>query len=113
MTKNPSDAICSHCKMPIRIRNPSGFCDHLYYPESCEICKKADGKIREMRKGEVEEIAQIIGSSSGATQALKQAEKMKNPVFIRGKDSIWVIEAEEPKSEKGTELKRVSASFPM
>ena len=44
MTENPSDAICSHCKMPIRIRNPSGFCDHLYYPESCEICKKADAE---------------------------------------------------------------------
>lgn len=31
--------ICSHCKMDIRVRNPSGYCDHLYYPENCETCK--------------------------------------------------------------------------
>jgi len=29
---------CEHCKMDIAIRNPSGFCDHLYYPESCKVC---------------------------------------------------------------------------
>ena len=32
--------ICKHCGEPIAIRNPSGYCDHLYYPENCEICKK-------------------------------------------------------------------------
>lgn len=32
----PSD--CHHCRMPISLRNPSGSCDHLYYPESCETC---------------------------------------------------------------------------
>lgn len=38
--------ICDHCKMPIAIRNPSGFCDHLHYPENCDVCleKKAGGK---------------------------------------------------------------------
>lgn len=53
MKKNPNDQednkaefftmpneICDHCKESIWIRNPSGFCDHLYYPEYCEICKK-------------------------------------------------------------------------
>lgn len=30
---------CPHCKMDRRIRNPSGFCDHLYYPECCPICQ--------------------------------------------------------------------------
>ncbi len=34
------DRICEHCNMPIRIRNPSGFCDHLQYPEYCDICKR-------------------------------------------------------------------------
>ena len=33
-------AICKHCKMPIEIRNPSGYCDHLHYPEYCEKCKE-------------------------------------------------------------------------
>jgi hypothetical protein len=30
--------ICSHCKGDIAIRNPSGFCDHLHYPENCPVC---------------------------------------------------------------------------
>ena len=38
------DNICSHCKMPKAIRNPSGFCDHLYYPDNCKICKKRENK---------------------------------------------------------------------
>lgn len=32
---------CDHCKMDTAIRNPSGFCDHLYYPDCCEVCKAA------------------------------------------------------------------------
>ena len=33
---------CKHCKLPISRRNPSGLCDHLYYPESCKICEEND-----------------------------------------------------------------------
>lgn len=35
----PPEWICQHCNGDIRLRNPTGKCDHLYYPESCEICK--------------------------------------------------------------------------
>ena len=35
---------CNHCGMDIKIRNPSGFCDHLYYPDYCEVCKKNEAK---------------------------------------------------------------------
>jgi hypothetical protein len=34
--------LCPHCNELIALRNPSGFCDHLYYPENCEVCKKHD-----------------------------------------------------------------------
>lgn len=30
--------ICLHCGGDVRIRNPKGFCDHLYYPDNCEGC---------------------------------------------------------------------------
>jgi hypothetical protein len=30
--------LCEHCGMDLALRNPSGKCDHLYYPEACEIC---------------------------------------------------------------------------
>ena len=43
MTEEQLDVmyVCLHCKMDKRIRNPSGYCDHLYYPESCEICMQS------------------------------------------------------------------------
>lgn len=36
----PVPNICEHCDQDIALRNPSGFCDHLYYPDYCKICKK-------------------------------------------------------------------------
>ncbi len=29
---------CVHCNGDIEIRNPTGYCDHLKYPEYCETC---------------------------------------------------------------------------
>ena len=36
--KISSRKTCEHCGGSLRIRNSKGFCDHLYYPEYCEIC---------------------------------------------------------------------------
>ena len=36
------DEICKHCKEPIRIRKPKSWCDHLYYPDNCIICRKRE-----------------------------------------------------------------------
>lgn len=30
---------CPHCGFDKDIRNPSGYCDHLHYPDYCAICK--------------------------------------------------------------------------
>lgn len=38
---------CNHCGGSIEIRNPTGECDHLYYPENCDVCRKAEGSKRE------------------------------------------------------------------
>lgn len=32
--------ICLHCKGLVRLTNPSGFCNHVYYPENCQICRR-------------------------------------------------------------------------
>lgn len=32
--------LCKHCGGNISIRNPSGYCDHLYHPDACTICKR-------------------------------------------------------------------------
>ena len=31
---------CPHCDQSINVRNPTGYCDHLYYPNYCETCKE-------------------------------------------------------------------------
>ena len=38
--KNFGAQICGHCGGLVRIRNPTGKCDHLYYPECCGVCSK-------------------------------------------------------------------------
>ena len=40
--KLPKQFICPHCKGDIRIRNPKGYCDHLYYPEYCDKCQEIE-----------------------------------------------------------------------
>jgi len=30
---------CEHCEGDIKVRNPKGYCDHLQYPEYCQICR--------------------------------------------------------------------------
>jgi len=37
-----NESLCKHCGGDLSIRNPKGYCDHLYYPENCEICKKKE-----------------------------------------------------------------------
>lgn len=39
MLNGKKEGKCPHCGMDKKIRNPSGYCDHLYYPDSCDICK--------------------------------------------------------------------------
>jgi len=36
---------CSHCQMDRAVRNPSGYCDHLYYPEYCKVCEKMESEL--------------------------------------------------------------------
>ncbi len=39
--KRPSKEVtCPHCFLDIELRNPSGYCDHLHYPESCKVCQE-------------------------------------------------------------------------
>lgn len=42
--------VCSHCGYSTDVRNQSGRCDHLYYPENCHICWNN-------QKGEAEEMS--------------------------------------------------------
>jgi hypothetical protein len=46
---------CPNCGGLISVRNPTGKCDHLYYPENVV-------KINNDRNGEVEELAKFLGT---------------------------------------------------
>jgi hypothetical protein len=39
--RNMKDERCKYCGGPVAIRNPTGVCDHLYYPENCntKLCR--------------------------------------------------------------------------
>lgn len=36
--------ICAHCGGEVKIRNPTMKCDHLYFPDNCEVCKANEVK---------------------------------------------------------------------
>lgn len=41
--KITKESECPHCGNDKNIRNPTGWCDHLYYPEYCKTCKAMGG----------------------------------------------------------------------
>jgi hypothetical protein len=40
---------CKHCGGDLTIRNPTGICDHLYYPDYCKICKQREESDKEAK----------------------------------------------------------------
>ena len=36
----PVEKECEHCGGSVKIRNPKGFCDHLYYPDNISNIKE-------------------------------------------------------------------------
>ncbi len=40
--------LCPHCDYSIDLRNPSGFCDHLHYPDECHVCGKSKPAVEEI-----------------------------------------------------------------
>lgn len=54
--------LCKHCGMDIAIRNPSGYCDHLYYPENCDVYNE---KIQTDKQKLVEILTEFMGWSCG------------------------------------------------
>jgi len=45
LTDRKQTGKCQHCLGDLKIRNPMGYCDHLYYPENCNTCKQRDDSI--------------------------------------------------------------------
>lgn len=70
---------CAHCKGNIEIRNPKGFCDHLYYPDACAICS-VKIKPRNLAPHEIDEMADTLEVTS---RFLSQTDDFKTSGFLK------------------------------
>ncbi len=101
-SSTPSENICPKCHMDTSIRNPSGHCDHLYYPENVsqkepeEAWEKAF--VRKfgvymygmLSKDNVLEIRQFIKDllSQQRTQTIEEIEKWSGEWLKRNENQI-------------------------
>lgn len=67
------DITCKHCKGFISIRNPKGYCDHLYYPENCEHCKGLESE--RIKKQRIQEDCHCHGPCCGNSKVNKCRHK--------------------------------------
>jgi hypothetical protein len=45
------DELCKHCGGPIATRNPTGTCDHLFWPDNLSAdAKRANGFVKVVRE---------------------------------------------------------------
>jgi hypothetical protein len=41
--------VCCYCQCDKRLVNPTGFCNHLYYPMNCDICNRRENPTEQDR----------------------------------------------------------------
>ena len=78
---------CQHCGGDKEIRNPKGNCDHLYYPENCEVCqdriylKIIDDNFVEKLKGDFKKSDIIFNSNALKAFALGAIFRNQNSII--------------------------------
>lgn len=91
--------LCDHCKMDIEIANPSGYCNHVYYPDNnCDECKRMRGA------KEVSEVARLRVQNEDLSERLTVAEKE----IGRLEDEVTSLEADV--RQKDEQLRSFSSS---
>lgn len=70
------DLICKHCNGAIAERNPKGYCDHLYYPENCVVCRRVEamGK-QDERSGLLSELSELLNDEDLTDEKLRDASE--------------------------------------
>lgn len=82
---------CPHCQGDIEIRNPTGDCDHLYYPDNCRVCKL----IKEL-EARVATLERICENEFAQVRVLYESK------------NLWAVEA----NRLSEDLARVRAAWP-
>jgi len=62
---------CTHCGEDLKVRNKSGYCDHLYYPENCTICSKDHKECKDTHNAIYANVAAWIATNRGNTSSSK------------------------------------------
>ena len=81
---------CKHCGYDTALRNPSGYCDHLYYPEACEVCNAENIKRQRVEK-----------AAPNLLKALKQARKVLHMVEWCADNTMEVVDRAIVEAEGG------------
>lgn len=83
-----SNDLCKHCGEPIALRNPSGNCDHLCWPDNLT----AEAKIANGLKTEgTEALRQRITELETELFALKSGERVLMPVSLEHARAMHLI----------------------
>ena len=75
-----SDDVCIYCGGPKSVRNPTGNCDHLYWPDMIIGAVKDDNRARELaaaRNAALEEAAKVA-DWYGTPKAAAAIREMKD-----------------------------------
>ena len=79
---NPEPELCRHCGGPIAIRNPTGKCDHLYYPESCKICKNWDNPKKAKKEITCDKCGIVRSDKKGWITAIGAVNRTKYTIHL-------------------------------
>jgi hypothetical protein len=66
---------CPHCHMSKAERNPSGYCDHLYYPDNCEVCKPERKEIKPLNNNQSVKLSSTL---AGQRELLREIKNKVN-----------------------------------
>jgi len=95
---------CPYCGGDKEIRNPTGYCDHLYYPDNCQGNKKAfeQGRIAGLK----EAVGIVVTDAVSVTATPKVGEKFDIEKYnyaneLLNKHTIFITEAIEAKIKEG------------
>lgn len=95
-SKEKEVEFCKHCGKSISERNPSGFCDHLYYPENCDICRisKNRDKMIEQEESRGERKAQETSEQPLLVCPICKASIDDSEEYY--KNGCWMCKSKEP-----------------
>jgi len=82
--------LCQHCGGDTQIANPTGTCNHIYYPDNCDVCSRREAQEKQMNapKTYSTAMANALGKMPGRVVRRRHYEA---EVLATRKALWWVI----------------------